>query len=91
MSDGERDDSGRDGNAGTDGEPAPDASGGADGGGAEPGMSDIDLSDSEWYLNRELSELAFQRRVLHEAVDDRNPPLERAKFLAIVTKNLDEF
>ena len=91
MSDGEGDDSGSDGDAGTDGEPAPDASGGADEGGAEPGMSDIDLSDSEWYLNRELSELAFQRRVLHEAVDDRNPPLERAKFLAIVTKNLDEF
>jgi len=91
MSDGERDDSGRDGNAGTDGEPAPGAPGGADGADVEPGTADVDLSNSEWYLNRELSELAFQRRVLHEAADDRNPPLERAKFLAIVTKNLDEF
>ena len=52
---------------------------------------DVDLSDPSLYLNRELSELAFQRRVLREAEDDRNPPLERAKFLAIFTKNLDEF
>ena len=56
-----------------------------------PRRADLDPTDPEWYLNRELSELAFQRRVLHEATDDRNPPLERAKFLAIVTKNLDEF
>jgi len=52
---------------------------------------EVDLADPGWYLNRELSELAFQRRVLAEASDDRNPLLERAKFLAIVTKNLDEF
>ncbi|GGM56476.1 polyphosphate kinase [Halarchaeum rubridurum] len=45
----------------------------------------------ERYLSRELSELAFQRRVLHEATDDRNPLLERVKFLAILTQNLDEF
>jgi polyphosphate kinase len=51
----------------------------------------VELDDDDLYLNRELSELAFQRRVLHEAVDDRNPPLERAKFLSIVTSNLDEF
>jgi len=50
-----------------------------------------DLDDPALYLNRELSELAFQRRVLHEAVDERNPLLERVKFLAIFTRNMDEF
>jgi polyphosphate kinase len=50
-----------------------------------------DLSDPAYYLNRELSELAFQRRVLEEALDDRNPPLERARFLGLFTKNIDEF
>ncbi|SFK73439.1 polyphosphate kinase [Halogranum rubrum] len=54
---------------------------------AEP----VDLHAPEFYLNRELSELAFQRRVLHEAIDDRNPLLERVKFLAIFTQNMDEF
>jgi len=53
--------------------------------------SDIDLSDSQWYLNRELTWLAFNRRVLHEAFDPRTPLLERVKFLAIVGSNLDEF
>ncbi|PCR90431.1 polyphosphate kinase 1 [Natrinema ejinorense] len=53
--------------------------------------SSVDLSDPSYYLNRELSELAFQRRVLHEVLDADNPLLERVKFLAIVTKNLDEF
>ncbi len=52
---------------------------------------DVDLSDPTYYLNRELSELAFQRRVLHEALDDRTPLLEQLRFLAIVTRNLDEF
>ena len=52
---------------------------------------DVDLSDPSYYLNRELSELAFQRRVLHEALDSRNPLLERVRFLAIVTRNMDEF
>ncbi|WP_266075327.1 polyphosphate kinase 1 [Haladaptatus caseinilyticus] len=52
---------------------------------------DIDLSDSEYYLNRELSQLEFQKRVLHEALDERNPLLERVKFLAIFTTNMDEF
>ncbi len=50
-----------------------------------------DLSSPEYYLNRELSEVAFQRRVLNEAVDARNPLLERVKFLAIFTQNMDEF
>ena len=55
------------------------------------GVASVDLDDPALYLNRELSELAFQRRVLHEAVDDRNPLLERVKFLAIFTQNMDEF
>jgi polyphosphate kinase len=42
-------------------------------------------------LDRDLSWLEFNRRVLHEAVDDRTPLLERALFLAIFTSNLDEF
>lgn len=51
----------------------------------------INLDSPEWYLNRELSWLAFNRRVLHEAEDERTPLLERLKFIAIVASNIDEF
>ncbi|ELZ28928.1 polyphosphate kinase [Halosimplex carlsbadense 2-9-1] len=51
----------------------------------------FDRSDPAFYLNRELSELAYQRRVLHEAIDERNPLLERVRFLSIFTRNMDEF
>jgi polyphosphate kinase len=50
-----------------------------------------DLSDPALYLNRELTWLSFNTRVLREAEDNRNPLLERLKFLAIVSSNLDEF
>src|SRR4029077_19513094 len=50
-----------------------------------------DLDSPLLYLNRELTWLAFNRRVLAEAQDPRHPPLERIKFLAITASNLDEF
>ena len=50
-----------------------------------------DIDDPSLYLNRELTWLAFNGRVLNEAQDERNPLLERLKFLAIVSSNLDEF
>jgi polyphosphate kinase len=48
-------------------------------------------SDPRLYVNRELSLLAFQRRVFEEARDPSNPLLERVRFLSIVASNLDEF
>lgn len=49
------------------------------------------LNDPNLYINRELSLLEFQRRVLEEAQDERNPLLERLKFASIVSSNMDEF
>jgi polyphosphate kinase len=54
-------------------------------------LAPTDLRAPELYLNRELTWLEFNRRVLHEARDPRTPLLERVKFLAIVNANLDEF
>jgi polyphosphate kinase len=51
----------------------------------------ISLNDPSLYINRELSLLEFQRRVLEEAQDEGNPLLERVKFLAIFGSNMDEF
>jgi polyphosphate kinase len=49
------------------------------------------LADPRLYVNRELSLLAFQKRVLEEAQDPLNPLLERVKFLSILGSNLEEF
>ncbi len=51
----------------------------------------VDLSDSENYFSQEISWLKFNDRVLQEALDPRTPLLERLKFLAIFSSNLDEF
>src|SRR4051794_11197118 len=56
-----------------------------------PTRAHAELRHPGYFLNRELTWLTFNSRVLHEAVDKRTPLLERVKFLAIVGSNLDEF
>jgi polyphosphate kinase len=59
-----------------------------------PGITDVaplDISAPELYLNRELTYLNFCWRVLQEAEDERTPLLERVKFVAIISSNVDEF
>ncbi|MCP5096872.1 MAG: polyphosphate kinase 1 [Chloroflexi bacterium] len=54
-------------------------------------MNADDLTNPSLYINRELSSLEFQRRVLQECVSEEHPLLERVKFLAIFNGNMDEF
>ncbi|RXI99428.1 RNA degradosome polyphosphate kinase [Anaerobacillus alkaliphilus] len=58
---------------------------------SSPLTNEIDLNNPIYYNNRELSWIRFNERVLEEAIDERNPLLERLKFLAIFSSNLDEF
>src|SRR5881275_534601 len=59
---------------------------------AEDGASaELELTDASLYINRELSWLDFNDRVLQLAEDERLPLMERVKFLAIYVTNLDEF
>src|ERR1700757_62642 len=51
----------------------------------------LSLDDPSLFINRELSLLDFQRRVLEEAQDSSNPPLDRVMFLSFVGSNVDEF
>ncbi|MDP3516320.1 MAG: polyphosphate kinase 1 [Pseudohongiella sp.] len=53
--------------------------------------ADIDLNDSNYYLNRELSYMQFNLRVLDQARNKQHPLLERLMFLLIFSSNLDEF
>ena len=57
----------------------------------ETAASVVDFDNPELYLNRELTWLAFNRRVLSMADDPETPLLERVKYLAIISNNIDEF
>lgn len=56
-----------------------------------PEESSQDLHDHKYYLNRQLSHLEFNRRVLEQSLDETHPLLERLMFLLIFSSNLDEF
>jgi len=59
--------------------------------GLATGVEKPNLDNPELYLNREMTWLEFNKRVLNEVTDRSNPPLERMKFCAIFASNLDEF
>lgn len=59
--------------------------------GEEVEVEPIDLDNPSYYINRELSTIEFNRRVLMESMDSDHPVLERTKFNAIFSSNMDEF
>ncbi|MHA7917137.1 MAG: polyphosphate kinase 1, partial [Alloalcanivorax xenomutans] len=58
---------------------------------ANANQPSMDLSNPDNYINRELSLLQFNLRVLEQAMDERHPLMERLNFLLIFSSNMDEF